>query len=345
MDENSLLARVLAARGINTPEEIESFMHPDLSKDWLNPYDIDGMEELANSVEAAIRAGKKITVYGDYDLDGISATVVMMRGLRELDKHINAGMTVDYFLPSRFKEGYGITEKSLERFLAKENLPEFVITVDCGITCNSEIQALRDKGIDVVVTDHHAKSDNYPQDVCAIDPEAQDNQDENANLAGVGVALKLIDCLGSRMGMPNLWRELIDFATLGTLADVMPLVGQNRALVKEGINLINENPRASLRAMLDIAGKKAGELTSTDISYVITPRLNAAGRMDQAEIAVDLLMCDDYNQAYNLALEIEQLNNQRRDITAQVLEQANYQAKQIIENNPDRRSLVLSSKD
>ncbi len=138
--------------------------------------------------------------------------------------------------------------------------------------------------------------------------------------------------------------DYIDLATLGTLGDIMPLVDQNRSLVHEGLALINKNPRPALRAILDVAGRKAGELRSTDISYVITPRLNAAGRMDKASLAVNLLMCDDYAQAYNLAIELESFNNQRREITAQIIEEANYRAKKIMENSPEARSLVLCDK-
>ena len=340
--DSSLLARMLDARGIDTSEKVEQFLHPDLERDWINPYEIKGMEQVADSVEAALKAGKKILIFGDYDLDGVSATAVMMRGLRAIDKHINAGMTVDYFLPSRFSEGYGLTEKSVSRLLEMDDLPDLIISVDCGITASKEIGRLKEAGIDVVVTDHHEKSENIPTDIPLIDPEAEDADNPNAILAGVSVALKLVQCLGCRLGLPNVWLDLIDLATLGTIADVMPLIGQNRALVSEGIKKINEETRPSLRAILDVAGKKAGELSSIDISYIITPRLNAAGRMDKADLAVDLLMCDDYSQSYNLALEIEALNNQRREITDKILEQATFRAKTIMGNNPESRSLVLA---
>ena len=161
------------------------------------------MEQVANAVEAALKAGKKILVFGDYDLDGISATAVMMRGLREIDKHINAGMTIDYFLPSRFSEGYGLTEKSVSRLLKMDTLPDLIISVDCGVTAAKEIARLKEAGIDVVITDHHEKSENMPTDVPLIDPEAEDADNPNAILAGVSVALKLVQCLGSRLGLPN----------------------------------------------------------------------------------------------------------------------------------------------
>ena len=203
MEISPLLARMLEARGITQPDQIENYLHPDLDRDWTNPLDLKGMEKLVNVVEAAMKDGKRILIYGDYDIDGISATCVMMRGLREIDKHINSGMQVDYFLPSRFEEGYGITEKSLERLIKLDPLPELIITVDCGVTAAKEINALKEHGIDVVVTDHHEKSENIPTEVPLVDPKAEDKENANSILAGVSVALKFIQALGGRLGLPH----------------------------------------------------------------------------------------------------------------------------------------------
>ena len=203
MEGSPLLAKMLEARGFTKQEDIEKFLHPSLERDWDNPLDIKGMETLVAQVEAACKAGKRILIYGDYDIDGISATCVMLRGLAAIDKHINSGMSLDYFLPSRFDEGYGITEKSLERLLQLDPLPEMIITVDCGITAKKEVKILQEHGIDVVITDHHEKSDEVPANVAMIDPEAEDTQGPNAILAGVSVALKFIQCLGSRLGLPH----------------------------------------------------------------------------------------------------------------------------------------------
>ena len=342
MEISPLLARMLEVRGITDQTEIEKFLKPSLERDWGNPYDIKGMEQVADAVENAVRAGHRILIYGDYDLDGISATVVMMRGLSAIDKHINAGMTVDYFLPKRFSEGYSLSEDSVNRLLEMDPLPQTIITVDCGITSAPYIETLKSHGIDVVVTDHHEKSGDIPVGIAMADPEAEDGDSPDKILAGVGVALKLIQSLGGRLGLPHLWMDFIDLATLGTIADVMPLIGQNRALVTQGLEMINKQPRPSLRAILDVAGRKAGSMTAKDVSYVLTPRLNAAGRMDEPEKAVDLLLCDDYAQAYNIAIEIEAFNNQRREITEKMLEQAEFRAQKIIEDNPGKRSLVLS---
>lgn len=339
---SSLLAKVLASRGIVDEDDVLHFLYPDMDCDWENPYDIKGMDALADKVEEAIKSGKRILIYGDYDLDGISATAVMLRGLRELDKHSNVGMTLDYFIPDRFSEGYGFSEEAINRMLANHEKPDLIISVDCGVTAANEIKLLRENEIDVVITDHHEKSDNFPTDVELIDPAAEENDNSNKILAGVGVALKLICVLSTRFGMPNMWEDLIEFAALGTLADIMPLIWQNRALVSNGLKILNKNPRPCVRALLDVAGKSGIKMTAKDISYVIVPRLNAAGRLAKPELALELLLTDDYTEAYNLAIELEDLNNQRRDLTEQIFIEANYQAGNIIENNPNQKSLVLA---
>lgn len=339
---NTLLAKVLASRGFSNKQQIYNYLHPNLDRDWVNPYEIEGMEDLANSVENAIRNNKRILIYGDYDLDGISAIAVMMLGLKEINRHANANFTVDFFIPDRFNEGYGLSEASLNRLLKKETLPEFIITVDCGITSDKEIKFLKSKGIEVVVTDHHEKSDGYPKEVCLIDPKAQNDQTDDANLAGVGVALKLICVLGSRFGMPNMWRDLVDIAMLGTVADIMPLVGQNRALVHEGLRLLNLSTRPCLRALIDAAGRSKQKFSSTDLGFAITPRLNSAGRLNKPELALKLLLAEKYADAFNLAIEIENANNKRKEITDDLVEKATYQAKQIVGSNASKRCLVLS---
>lgn len=161
------------------------------------------MEDVVNVVEQAIRGSKHILIYGDYDLDGISSIAVMILGLKAINEHAKSQMQLDYFIPDRFEEGYGFSDASIERMIASKAKPDLIITVDCGITADREIKILEKKGINFVVTDHHEKSDNFPIDNYVIDPKAQENEVESANLAGVGVALKLIQVLGSRFGMPH----------------------------------------------------------------------------------------------------------------------------------------------
>ena len=314
------IAAVLVARGLTAPDEVRRFLTPSLDRDWLNPYDIPQMAELVDGLVSVIRQGKRIVVFGDFDLDGISSTVTLTRGLREL------GAQVEPFIPNRSDEGYGLTEPAILRM--RETLaPECVITVDCGISCRNEVASLKAAGIQVFVTDHHEKGDAVPQGVPVVDPKIYDDC-PSAILAGVGVALKVIQAVGGRLGKPELWRDYIDFATLGTIADLMPMRGENRALVAEGIRMINEHPRPCLTALLDIAGAAGKLVASSNLGFTLIPRLNAAGRMGDPMRAFNLLMCDDLDSAYACAETLEATNDERRAIEAELVEVASLQAAQ-----------------
>ena len=208
------IAATLVSRGIDTPEAANRFLTPSLDRDWRDPYIIPGLSEAADALEAAIRRGDHILVFGDFDLDGISATTVMTRGLREF------GARVTPFIPRRFEEGYAITPAAIERL--SQVKPDFLVTVDCGIACKAEVRLLQERGIEVAVTDHHEPSDLVPEGVPVADPK-RDPACPSAILAGVGVALKMVQALGGRFGKPHLWRQYTDFATLGTIADLMPM--------------------------------------------------------------------------------------------------------------------------
>ncbi len=311
------VATVLVSRGIDTPEAAAAFLSPSLERDWLNPYGIEGMGEVADALEAAIKGRKHIVVFGDFDLDGISATTVMTRGIRAL------GGKVTPFIPSRFSEGYGLTLAALER--VKQLGCDVLVTVDCGISCRDEVAAAQKAGISVVVTDHHEASDAVPVGVPLIDPKAQPGNPSQI-LAGVGVALKVVQALGSRFGFPHLWRSYTDFATLGTVADLMPMRDENRALVSDGLRQMNEAPRPCIAALAAVSGMEGKALTSTNLSFSLVPRLNAAGRMDDAALALDLLMSDSFEEASLLAQKLDAVNTRRRQIEAELSEVALAQA-------------------
>ena len=314
------IAATLVARGIKDPGEAQRFLSPSLDRDWLDPYTIPGLEAVADAVEAAIRRDDHIVVFGDFDLDGISATTVLTRGLREFGAHVTP------FIPRRFEEGYAITEASMKRLLLLK--PDFVVTVDCGIACKVEVAELVEMGIGVAVTDHHEPMDLVPEGVPVADPKCSDDCASDV-LAGVGVALKLVQVLGGRFGKPHLWRSYTDFAALGTVADLMPMRGENRALVSDGINRINSAPRPCIAALLSVSGAANKPVSATNLSFSIIPRLNAAGRMGDAELALDLLMADDYEESLRLARQLEGVNDQRRAIEAELSEIAKAQAAEV----------------
>lgn len=297
------IAHTLAARGITDPRQAEDFLHPSLERDWLNPYDIPGLSEVADMLEQAILEHRRVLVFGDFDLDGISATTVLTRGLRALGCHATP------FIPRRFEEGYGVTLAAYER--ARQHDPDLIVTVDCGIANKHEVAAIVADGTPVAVTDHHEASDLVPEGVPVADPKLVDGC-ESAILAGVGVALKLVQVLGGRRGFPHLWRSYTDLATLGTVADLMPMRGENRALVADGLQRMNSEPRPCIAALVGACGAADKPLTSTSLSFSLIPRLNAAGRMGDAQLALDLLMCDDFDEACALASQLEGVNDQRR---------------------------------
>ena len=324
------IATTLVARGITTVRAAKRFLNPSLDRDWRNPLEIPGLAEVADGLIDAIREKKRIVVFGDFDLDGISATTVLTRGLRAL------GACAFPFVPRRFEEGYGITAAAFERARALE--PDVIVTVDCGIACKNEVADILKAGVEVYITDHHEAADLVPEGVPVADPKMSEDC-PSAILAGVGVALKLVQVLGSRLGFPHLWRSYTDFATLGTVADLMPMRDENRALVADGLARMNTNPRPCIAALLATTGQAGKPLSATNLSFSLIPRLNAAGRMGNADLALDLLMCDNYGECCAMAEALEDVNNQRRAIEAELSDIAKEQAGRIYHG---QRALVVA---
>ena len=324
------IATIMAARGVVDNKQAERFLNPSLDRDWLDPYDMPGIGPVVDKLEEAIRERRHIIVFGDFDVDGVSATAVLTRGLRAL------GGFATPFIPRRFEEGYALTEAAYRR--VKQLDPELIVTVDCGIACKVEVEAILTDGIDVVITDHHEPSELCPQGVPLVDPKT-DADCPSAILAGVGVALKVVQALGGRFGYPHLWRSYTDLATLGTVADLMPMRDENRALVAEGLEQINGNPRPCIAALLGQAGVAGKRVSATDLSFSLIPRLNAAGRMGDAGIALELLMTDDFDVACKLAAELEATNDKRRAIEAELSEVARAKAVEVYHG---QRALVVA---
>jgi len=324
------IAATLVARGIDNPAAVHRFLAPSLERDWLDPYIIPGLSDVADALEAAVKRGDRILVFGDFDLDGISATTVLTRGLRAL------GAQATPFIPLRFEEGYALSQAAITR--ACSFGPDFIVTVDCGIACKAEAAAVVEAGLGLAITDHHEPVDLVPEGVPVADPKCDANCPSSI-LAGVGVALKLVQVLGGRLGQPHLWRDFTDFATLGTVADLMPMRDENRALVSDGIARMNAAPRPCIAALLATSGAADKPVSATNLSFSVIPRLNAAGRMGDAQLALDLLMTDDFEEANRLATKLESVNDQRRAIEAELSEIAKAQAAEIYHG---QRALVVS---
>ncbi|MGI6220949.1 MAG: single-stranded-DNA-specific exonuclease RecJ [Coriobacteriales bacterium] len=335
-----LLAAVLACRGFADVEKARAFLNPSLERDWNDPLVIPGMSAAVDVIEDAVRKGRSTMIFGDFDVDGITATSVMLLGLRAF------GLEVRSFIPRRQDEGYGLSREALDRIMNAEDdgqsiqtrKPELIVTVDCGITSAEEVAYARELGLDVVVTDHHNPLNSVPQGVPVCNPRLEEGN-PSENLAGVGVALKVIQELGRRFGKPDVWKSLIDLAALGTIADRMPLFGENRALVSEGVKLINESPRPGIAASLAAAGDLVGKVDAVNLSFSIIPRLNAAGRMADAQLALDLLLCDDPVKAQGLSKMLEDVNVARREAEVELSDAAEKVAE---EQYSDERVLVLA---
>lgn len=314
LDLPPLVARVLVARGITKLAAAREFLTPSLDRDWLDPLVIPGMVEAADRVERAVRDHEVIAVFGDFDVDGMSSTCLLTLALRML------GATVEPYIPHRFGEGYGLSREALDRVIEGCH-PDLVITVDNGIASAVEVDGLLSQGIDVVVTDHHEPAELVPSGVPVADPKL-DPDNPSRDLAGAGVALKLVCELGRRLGQPDLWRRYVDVATLGTLSDMMLLVGENRALVTEGIECIRHAARPGIAALAATAGQDILQVRSDSLPFSIIPRLNAAGRMGTTDVAFDLLLTDDPVEAAILAGKLEEINNERREIESSLSEEA-----------------------
>ncbi|MCL4079192.1 single-stranded-DNA-specific exonuclease RecJ [Coriobacteriia bacterium Es71-Z0120] len=306
-----LTASVLVARGVASEAEARRFLAPSLARDWPEKTAVPGLAEAAERVARALRRGEHVVVFGDFDLDGVSAAALLALALRDL------GGNATPIVPHRFREGYGLTDAALERVLAER--PDLVVTVDCGISAAEQVRTLRARGVDAVVTDHHEPGDLVPEGVPVADPKLADGGPE---LSGAGVALALARAVGELLGETDAWARFADLAAIGTVADVVPLTGPNRALVADGLAALRRAPRPGIRALAAVAGIEMSEITAERVAFGLAPRLNAAGRMADPALALRLLMTSDETEAEELARALDEHNRVRQSVEADVFEAA-----------------------
>lgn len=305
-----LLARVLLARGLDTPQKAMGLLagSPPMSDAFL----LRDMDKAAARILRAVDAGEPIVIYGDYDVDGITATALLYEYLRGM------GASVRCMLPSREGEGYGLSNKAIETLAAKGC--KLIVTVDNGISAAPQAARAKELGIDLVITDHHLPPDTLPDAAAVVDPARPDDESPFKALSGAGVAFKL--CAALAGCAPD---EMLDFcgdlAAIGTVADVMPLTGENRTLVKAGLDALRNTERPGLAALFEAAGIEPEQLTADSISYGLGPRLNAAGRMGSAGLALRLLLCEDEEDARRIAGELSALNTARQAAERAIMEQ------------------------
>ncbi|MBQ7045610.1 MAG: single-stranded-DNA-specific exonuclease RecJ [Clostridia bacterium] len=317
-DADPFLALIASSRGYTDPYEFEEFISDDLV--LCSPFEFSQMPVAVQRIKAAIEQKEKITVFGDYDCDGISASAVLYLYLT------SCGANVDCHIPDRLSEGYGLNADAIAA--VAESGTKLIITVDNGINSLREVDVANSLGLDVIVTDHHLPTGQNPNAIAVIDPYSDENYSAFKALSGVGVAFMLV-CALEGADPEEMLPKYADLVCLGTIADVMPLIRENRAIVKAGLPLIRDFNNLGIKALLDVSGNKDKEVTATSVSFMLAPRINAAGRMGSAKDAFDLLICTDKTEAYSLAEKINNLNTLRQNTEQQITAEA----VQIIEQN------------
>lgn len=300
-----LAALLLASREMTDSQEIESFLFADgLFRD---PFEIVDMDKAVERIGRAVDTGEKITIFGDYDADGVTSTTLLYLYLKE------QGADVDYYIPDRVSEGYGISSQAVKDF--SENGTKLIITVDNGISAVEQVRLANELGVDVVITDHHKVGDVLPEAVAVVNPHRTDSECDFREYAGVGVVFKLVCALEG--DSDTVYEKYSDLAAIGTLADVVPVIDENRVIVKKGIDKIRNSHRCGIEALKAVSGTDKKVFNANSVAFGIAPRINAAGRMKSAKTAVELLLCDDSEKAMTMAQEIDAANKERQAIESE----------------------------
>lgn len=340
-----ILAQVLSARGYEHEAPARTFLNSKLNE-LHDPELLPGVAAAADRIVAAMQAGRRITIYGDYDVDGVTATSLLWHCLKL------AGGVVDYYIPSRLEEGYGINSEAIAKLHA-EDPGRLVVSVDCGIGSVAEATLAKQLGLELIITDHHHIGPELPDAVVLVHPRLPGTSYPFGELCGAGVAFKLAWAICQRLGdgkkasprMREFLMSAVGLAAIGTIADVVPLLGENRILVRYGLTSLTERSSLGLKSLMKIAGLEGrAELQAEDIGFAIAPRINAAGRLGQARLAVELLTTDAPDRAASLAVYIDEQNKVRQSVERKVFKQA----KEQVEAHPEwleHPALVLADSD
>lgn len=330
-----LAAQVMANRDLCTRAEVEAFLEEDY-RQLADPFLMKGMAEATERLQRALYQDEPVVVYGDFDADGVTGAALLVQALRHMGGHVRA------YIPHRIEEGYGLNRDVVEQLAAEGT--RLLITVDCGTSNVTEVARAGELGMDVIVTDHHLPPGRLPPALALLNPRQADCAYPFKRLAGVGIAFTLVRGL-VQAGVPRdglRGRDLLDLVALGTVADVSPLVGENRILVAQGLRAIHRTRRPGLRALLAVSEVRPAQVNTGTIGFVLGPRLNAAGRLSHADRAYRLLLAETQEEAAALALELDQLNRDRQALTAEVLERAR---QQVLSMPEERRLIFLADPD
>jgi single-stranded-DNA-specific exonuclease len=316
----SVLRQLLYNREYQTSDQARYFLE-NLPPPGTQPENITGIPEAVKRIYSAVNHHEPIVIYGDYDVDGVTATALLVRFLCELDGNVTG------YIPNRFDEGYGLNNEALESIYQQGT--RLVVSVDCGIRSPEEASFARQLGLDMIITDHHQAGSILPEAVAVVNPKQPGDQYPDKDLAGVGLAYKLacgyanfLKDRGDELEPDQTPEQYLDLVALGTVSDLAPLKGENRYLVKEGLKKLNKTRNQGLVSLIHSTGLSGKELTATDIGFVLGPRLNASGRLDTAQDALNLLLTEKLSEAGFLAQKLEIQNRERQDITRQILQRA-----------------------
>lgn len=331
---SNLVAKILSNRNILGREmqedDIKKFLNP-TRDDFYDPFLLPDMEQAVERIEQAINNKEKILIYGDYDADGITSTTILIKFFKEI------GVEVDKYIPNRLEEGYGINNKALEEI--KNRGIDLIITVDTGITANDQVKYANELGLDVIITDHHEPSDEIPKAVAVIDAKRKNNKYPFNQLAGCGIAFKLTQAISIKRKLdPSKYLKNLDIVSIGTISDLVPLVDENRVIVKLGLMLVKQTKNIGLRKLLLESQLK--EVDSTSISFGITPRINAAGRLGNQYDALNLFITEDVKEAERLSEVLNSYNIERQKIGNKIYEEAISQLK-----DEEKNCIILGKED
>lgn len=329
---SQVLAQILIRRGITTESAAKRYFRPQLA-DLINPFLMKDMDIAVDRLNDAMGRKERIMVYGDYDVDGCTSVALVYKFLQQFYSNI------EYYIPDRYDEGYGVSMKGID--YAHEQDVKLIIILDCGIKAFEEIDYAKSLGIDFIICDHHVPDETMPNAVAILNPKRPDDAYPFKHLCGCGVGFKLMQAFAKNNNIPfSRLIPLLDFCAVSIAADIVPVTDENRILAFHGLKQINQNPNIGLKAIIDVCGLQGRELSMSDIVFKIGPRINASGRMENGKMSVDLLVEKDYFTAIQQAHQIDEYNEQRKDIDKQMTEEAN-QIVARLESQKHQSAIVL----
>lgn len=332
------VAELLLRRGVTTPAEADAFFSPSIS-DLIDPFAMPGMEQAVNRLNKAMGSKERIMIYGDYDVDGTTAVALVYKYLQ------NYYSNIEYYIPTRYEEGYGISLKSID--YALENDVKLVIVLDCGIKAVDEIAYAKERGIDFIICDHHVPDEALPPAVAILNPKLSDSTYPCHHLSGCGVGFKFMQAFARSNGLTNHneLESLLDLVAVSIAADIVPIVGENRVMAYHGLRRLNSNPNLGLRSIIRLCKLTNKDITISDVIFKIGPRINASGRMQSGIEAVDLLVCRDLHDAYEKGKDIDQYNKDRKELDKQITQEANTLIEKNVAIVDGKRSIVVYNKN